>query len=155
MLTTVTGDGLALNHAAISGVTTVIMHRVGIQLLAPASRLVDAETVVVPRHRREVAGDDDFITGFIAAHEDKYRTLMIVDHQPFEAVGIEIKFMQRFMVAVGMVQVAHQPLDAVVPVVATLQQMPVETGVVVPLAAPGELLPINSSFLPGKANSQP
>ena len=59
------------------------------------------------------------------------------------------------MMTVGMVQVAHQPLDAVVPVVAALQQMPVEANVMVPLAALSELIAHKQQLFPRKANSQP
>ena len=50
------------------------------------------------------------------------------------------------MVTVGMVQVTHQSLDAMVPVVAALQQMPVEAAVVVPLAALSELIAHKQQF---------
>ncbi len=73
---------------------------------------------------------------------------MVVDHQPFEAVGVKIQLVQRFMMPVGMVQVAHQPLDAVVPVVAALQQMPVEANVMVPLAALSELIAHKQQLFP-------
>ena len=73
---------------------------------------------------------------------------MVVDHQPFEAVGVKIQLVQRFMMTVGMVQVAHQPLDAVVPVVAALQQVPVEAGVMVPLAALSELIAHKQQLFP-------
>lgn len=49
--------------------------------------------------------------------------------------------MHCFMVAVGVVQIAHQTLDTVVPVIAAFQQMPVEAGVMVPLAATGKFVP--------------
>ena len=52
------------------------------------------------------------------------------------------------MMTVGMVQVAHQPLDAVVPVVAALQQMPVEANVMVPLAALSELIAHKQQLFP-------
>ena len=72
---------------------------------------------------------------------------MVVHHQPLKAVRIEVELVQRFVVAVGQVQVAHQTLHPVVPVVAAFQQVPVEAGVVVPLASLGELIAHKQQFL--------
>ena len=140
MFTTVAGDRVALNDAAVAGVAAVVMHGVGVELFTPAAGLVDAKTILMTRDRGEVAGDDNFVARPVATNKDKYRTLMVVHHQPFEAVGIEIQLVQRFMVTIGMVEVAHQPLDAVVPVIATFQQMPVEACVVVPFAPLSKLI---------------
>lgn len=155
MLTPVAGDGFAFHDAAVTGVATVVVHRVGIQFFTPAPRLVNPETIAVARHRREVAGNDNLIAGFITAHKDKDRTFVIIHHQPFKAVGVKIQLVQRFMVAIGMVQIAYQALDAVMPVIAAFQQMPVQAAIVVPLPPWANSLPINSSFFPGKANIQP
>lgn len=126
------GDSLACHNSAVTGIAAVVVHRVGIQLFAPATRLVNPEAIAVTRYRREVAGNDDLIPRLIATDEDKHRALVIVHNQPFEAVAVKIKLVQRLVTTIGMVQVANQTLDAVVPVVAAFQQMPVEAGVVVP-----------------------
>ena len=99
------------------------------------------------RHRSKVTGNDDFVTLFIATHKDQHRAFFVIHHQPFKAVRVKIQFMHCFMVAVGEVQIAHQTLDTVVPVIAAFQQMPVEAGVMVPLAALGKFVPHEQQFL--------
>ena len=59
---------------------------------------------------------------------------MVVHHQPLKAVRVEVQLVQRFVVAIGQVQVTDQTLYAVVPVVRAFQQMPVKAGIVVPFA---------------------
>lgn len=148
-------DGIALDQSAVTGVTAVVMHGIGVEDFAPFTGLINAKAVMMTWNRRKVAGNDNLVARFIPAHKDKYRALMVVHHQPLKTVRIEVKLVQCFMVAVGQVQIADQPLHAVVPVVSALQQMPVEAGIVVPLAPPGELVAHKQQFLPGKANIQP
>ncbi len=101
-------DLIAVHHAAIARcLLPVIMHRISIENFTPASRLVDAKAVVVARNGRKVAGDDDLVTGFITAYKNQYRAFIVIDHQPLKAVSIEIQLMQRFMVAIGVVEIAH------------------------------------------------
>ena len=71
---------------------------------------------------------------------------MVVHYQPLEAVGVEIQLVEGFVMAIGQVQVTHQTLHAVVPVIAAFQQMPVETGVVVPLAPLGKFIAHKQQF---------
>ena len=148
-------NGVALHQATVTRVAAVVVHGVGIENFAPFARLVNAEAVVFARHRREVAGDDDLVTRLVAAYKDKHRALVVVHHQPLKAVRIEVQLVQRFVVAIGQVQVTDQTLYAVVPVVRTFQQMPVKAGIVVPFAALSELVTHKQQLLPGKANSQP
>lgn len=155
MLTTVAGNLIAVYRAAIACITAVIVHGIGIEDFTPFARLVYAEAIIMTRYRRKVTGNDDFVTLFIATHKDQHRAFFVIHHQPFKAVRVKIQFMHCFMVAVGEVQIAHQTLDTVVPVIAAFQQMPVEAGVMVPLAALANSLPMNSSFLPGNAHIQP
>ncbi len=148
-------NGIALHQTTVTGIAAVVVRGIGIQDFTPLAGLVNPEAIMMARYRGKVAGDDNFVAGFIPSHKDKHRALMVIHHQPLETVRVKIKLMQGFVVTVGQVQVPHQTLYAVVPVVAPFQQMPVEAGVVVPLAPWANSLPINSSFLPGKANIQP
>ena len=100
------------------------------------------------RHRREVAGNDYLVPGFIATDKDKYRPFVIIDNQPLKAVRVKIQFVQRLMMTIGMVQIAHQTLHPVMPVVVPFQQMPVEAGVVVPLPSLGEFIAHKQQFFP-------
>lgn len=155
MLPTVAGDRLACHAAAVAGVAPVVVHRVGVQLFTPAPRLVNPEAIAVTRYWREVARHDYLVPGFIATDKDKHRPFVVIHNKPFKAVGVKIQFVQCLMVAIGMVQIAHQTLHPVMPVVAPFQQMPVEAGVVVPLPPLGKLVAHKQQLFTGKANSQP
>lgn len=155
MLTTVAGNLIAVYRAAIACITAVIVHGIGIEDFTPFAWLINAEAIIMTRHRRKVTGNDNFVTLFIATHKDQHRAFFVIHHQPFKAVRVKIQFMHCFMVAVGVVQIAHQTLDTVVPVIAAFQQMPVEAGIMVPLTALGKFVPHEQQFLPGNAHIQP
>lgn len=81
--------------------------------------MLNTDAIMLARYRREVADNQNFVACFIAANEGKHRILMIVDDAPVEAARITIPAMQRRIVSIAMVEIAHQPLYAVVPVVFT------------------------------------
>lgn len=155
MLATVAGDFIAVYRAAVAGITAVVMHRVSIEDFSPFARLIDTKAIATAGYRRKVAGNDNFITGFITTNKNQHRAFVVIDHQPFKTIAVKVEFMQRFVMTVSVVQVAHQTLYAVVPVIAPFQQMPVEAGVVVPFTAPGKLVTHKQQLLTGKAHIQP
>ncbi len=59
MLTTMAGDFIAVHRAAVAGIATVVMHRVGIEDLTPFAWLIDTEAIAVAGHRRKVTDHDD------------------------------------------------------------------------------------------------
>lgn len=106
-------------------------------------------------HRRKVTDHDDFIADLVTTHESQHRTFIVIYHQPLKAIGVKVELVQRFVMTVGVVQIAHQTLYAVVPVIATFQQVPVEAGVMVPFTSLRKLVAHKQQFLPGKAHIQP
>ena len=54
--------------------------------------------------------------------------------------------MQRFVMTIGQVEVTHQALHAVVPVVTALKQVPVEAGIVIPLTPLSEFVAHEQQF---------
>ena len=135
MLTTMTGDFITVHRTAVASIAAVVMHRIGIEDLTPFPRLIDTEAIAVAGHRRKVADHDDFIADLVTTHESQHRTFVVIYHQPLKAIGVKVELVQRFVMTVGVVQIAHQTLYAVVPVIATFQQVPVEAGVMVPFTS--------------------
>ncbi|SQD00917.1 Uncharacterised protein [Escherichia coli] len=140
MLTTVAGNLIAVYRAAIACITAVIVHGIGIEDFTPFARLVYAEAIIMTRYRRKVTGNDDFVTLFIATHKISTERSLSSTTSHSKPYGSKSSSCIAFMVAVGEVQIAHQTLDTVVPVIAAFQQMPVEAGVMVPLAALGKFV---------------
>ncbi len=78
----VAGNLIAMDHAAVTGVAAMVMGRVGVQHFAPAAGLVDAEAVIVTRHRRKVAGDNHFVAGFIGSPKMNFLPAKVIDWNP-------------------------------------------------------------------------
>ena len=66
------GNLIGMDRPAVPGIAAVVVHRVSIENFAPFTRLIDAKAVIVTRHRREVAGDDNFVPDLIATDKNQY-----------------------------------------------------------------------------------
>ena len=109
-----------------------IVMGVAVEQLFPhaASRYADA--VVHAQHRREVAHHDDLFAVGAPAHETEHIVFEIVRVQPRKSGIGEILLVQRGLLAIGAVQIAHPIAHALMrPIV---QQRPVERLVMVPFA---------------------
>lgn len=116
-----TGDFIAMHRAAVTGIATVVMHRIGIEDFTPFARLIDTEAIAVARYWRKIADNDNFVAGLVTTNKNQHRTFFIVNHQPFKTIAVKVEFMQRLVMAISMVQVTHQTLHPVVPVIAAFQ----------------------------------
>ncbi len=114
-----------------------------------------ADAVARPLHGRHVADHDAGVVPLEAmADPGKDRVLGIAPLDPLEALGLAVAGMQRRLGAVERVEVADQALDA--PVLGPeVDGIPVDLGLVVPLAPLPELAAMNRSFLPGWPHMNP
>ena len=63
----------------------------------------EADAVAVARHRGKVADGDQLIALRIVAREREHRVVVIVDHQPLEAVRAVVALVQRRLLPVAVV----------------------------------------------------
>src|SRR6266567_7951296 len=108
------------------------MVRVGVERLAPASSVGQAEAVVLAGDRREVADASHRplpVRGNAEEREDVAGDLVRVE--PTEAGRLEVDLVERGLRAVDRVQVADETMHARMTLL--LEQLPVERRVVVPL----------------------
>lgn len=155
MLTTMTGDFITVHRTAVASIAAVVMHRIGIEDFTPFARLVNTEAIAMAGHRRKVTDHDDFIANLVTTHESQHRTFVVIHHQPLKAIGVKVELVQCFVMTIGEVQIAHQTLYAVMPVITAFQQVPVEAGVMVPFTSLRKLVAHKQQFLTGKAHIQP
>ena len=121
---------------------------VAVEHLFPAQALRDADAEAAARHRREVAHTEDGTRPVAAvAQEADDALVVVVAVDPLEAGRIVVQLVQRRLLAIQAVEVGHPLLDPAV--LRELQQVPVERGVVVPLAILPELAPHEEELLPG------
>src|SRR6202043_3664241 len=99
-----------------------------------AARHTDA--IVNAHERREVAYDEDHFAAALSQECDDAR-LVVVAVDPLEALPAEVERVQRCRCHVEAIELAHPALHSGVQRV--LQHMPVETCIMVPLAALAEL----------------
>src|SRR5947209_2007932 len=100
--------------------------------LEPATRQWHADLIVVARHRREVEDRNDQLIVRASTHEADHALLGVGDVNPRETGWVEVKLVQRFLVAHDPVQVSCPSAQPVVH--RLIQQMPVEALLVVPFA---------------------
>src|ERR1051325_6520628 len=75
-----------LDAAGVSQAAAIIIARVAVEDLSPPAAARRADAVVQPRHRREVARDEDNIVRRLAfAHETQRAPLRVVAVDPLEA----------------------------------------------------------------------
>ncbi len=97
-----------------------------------------ADAVALARDGREIADAGERSPAFgPEAQEREDVALPVVRIEPAEPRRLEIHLVQRGLGTVDRVQVAYEPLNA--RVLGTLEQLPVERDVVIPLRLLGEL----------------
>src|SRR4051794_14329872 len=103
---------LGLDYAAVSDARAAVALGVRVEDLAPAAGERQADAVALARHRREVHdADDGLLTVLAPAREGQHRVLGVVGLDPLERRRIVLALPHRRLLAVGVVEVADQPLD--------------------------------------------
>src|SRR5215469_297475 len=102
--------GLDRTHIPLPAAT--IQGGVAVQNLPPGAAKGNANTVIVARHRCEVAYNrDDLISVSTSPQIADYAFIRIVRVYPFEACGGEILKKERWAAAIGAIQVLHPSLQ--------------------------------------------
>src|SRR5437879_4815607 len=136
-----------VDSAQVSLAAAAINRRVAVDELEPATRQWHADLIVVARHRREVEDRNDQLIVRASAHEADHALLGVGDVNPRETGWVEVKLVQRLLLAHDPVQVAGPSAQPVVH--RLVQQVPVEALLVVPFA------PLSKLADPGQTRSDP
>src|SRR5207249_7034450 len=119
------GARLGLDTAQVADVRAAVELGVGVDRLAPATAVRQADPVLLAWDGREVGdGGDGALTVAGHANEGNDVALDVVRVQPAEARGLEVDLVQRRLAPVDAVQVANQALHA--RVLRAVEQVPVE-----------------------------
>src|SRR5258708_18608560 len=107
----------------------------------------DAETIIAPDDRREIADDEQETFAVVGtSQERKDARIAVVAGDPTETVRVEIALMQLGPRAVRGVKVANQRLHT--PVLRMIQEMPRQRLIVIPFRGLRELIPHEQELLP-------
>src|SRR5262249_11905546 len=132
------GKGCRVDHPRFPWPAPAVMLRVTVQALGPKPAKRNTHTVVFAGHGRKVAyHEHKIVRSTPLAQEADHAVISVVAIDPFEALGREVKFEQRWLSAIKRIQVANPALDTSVQGV--LQDMPFQTFVMLPLALLTEL----------------
>src|SRR5215471_5670014 len=127
-----------LHLALIAIATPLIVSGIAVEHLTPHAAVWRPNLVVETRYRREVADHQDAVAGRPALAQKAYDTAFdVITIYPGEGLRVAVTLIERWCLSVEMVQVRHPPLQA--SVWRKRQQMPVQAGIVMPLAPLAEL----------------
>src|SRR5690606_1167187 len=142
----VAGDRLRFAAAAVADVRAAVEARVAVEDLAIVARAGDADPVVEPRHGSEAEAGDRDVAALASTQKGEKARLPVVEIDPFEAAPFEVDLMERGRLAIHTVQVAHEAIDASVPI--DLEEMPIDALVAIPFASLSELSALEEELLP-------
>src|SRR6185436_243463 len=112
------GNRFGLHAAEIADVASAVDGRIAVQQLPVPARSRHADTVAMPRHRREVAGTDNVLRLIPRPTDEGHgRLLPVVEVDPLKTGPLEIHFMERRLGPVEPVEIAHPPVDPTMRVV--------------------------------------
>src|SRR5688572_11685287 len=138
MIAAMCGFGYGFDTAEITDAAAAVVGGVAVEDLAPVAAMRHAYAIVFARKRRAVAHHNDLMTGRAAlTHEAEHTVRRVVGIDPLEAFVREIGFVQRGVVPIREIEVAHPALQTRVQ--GKVQKMPVEAGVVIPFAVLADL----------------
>ena len=141
-------EGCHRSQVAYAG--SAIHWRVRVQDFFPAAAVGQPDAIVAALFRREIRNDGDRLGPRAApAHPGEYGVQVIVRDDPLKAFRFAIAGMKRGLLAVQLVQVADERLNAAV--VGVFENLPVEGGVEVPFVPLAELLAHEQKLLAGIA----
>src|SRR5262245_58395468 len=107
------GHRRALDAAEVALPAAAVWLGLAVEELLPPSGKRDPDAESVPRHGREVAGDDDEVGGTLPAPQIDERALLgIAAVDPGEPLGLAVELVQRGGGAQRGVQIADPALDA-------------------------------------------
>src|SRR5262245_2724604 len=131
-------DGGGLHLALIPVATPLVVPGIAIEYLTPHATVRCPNLVVETRHRREVADHQDALAGRPALAQKAHDTAFdVVTVDPGEAQWVAVALIKCWHLLVEMIQVRYPPLQA--GVWRKLEQVPVQAGIVMPLAPLAEL----------------
>lgn len=134
----VRGKILGRDTPQVPEAASAVQDGVAVGDLCPETRGRHSQPVMLTRHRREVECGEDAGAGRPAlAHQRERAVLPIVAVDPLEARGLKVQGVESGFSPVETVQIRHPALNA--RMWSVLQQMPVETRVVIPLRSLAEL----------------
>src|SRR6185437_12594295 len=114
----------------------------------------NAHAIILPRHRREVAHDDNKVFWIQRlADECQHAIRRVVRLEPFEAVPLEIHFMHGALARMQTIQITDQILHAFVP--RRILKLPLDLSAIPELMSLRQFAAHESSFLPGCAYIYP
>src|SRR5687767_10085818 len=94
-------DQLRLNPAAVPQIAAAVVGRVAVQQLAIETGLRYADAIPGPRRGCEVACDHDDVIRILGSPEEAHRALFpVLEVDPFEALRLEVNFIQRGLRAI-------------------------------------------------------
>src|SRR5580704_7445639 len=144
---TVPGDLLRGHCTSVSLIAATIESRVAVENLAIDTRSRNADAITGAHDRRKIAYADELsATGRRDTHEGDHVLIGIVVIDPLETRRLVVFFAQRRLGAIDTVEIADQALNAAM--VGLVEQIPIETGVVIPFAPLAKLSPHKENFFP-------
>src|SRR5581483_9681657 len=146
MVLAVHGHRGGIRSPEIADAGSAVNGGVAVQELAPKTRPRDAQTVVLPRHRCEVAHHDNFFFT-VAAQKADHRLFPIAAIDPTETLALVVASEQRGLGAVQAIEIADQAPQARMPRI--VEQVPIEAGVVIPFPPLAELPAHEQELLAG------
>ena len=124
------GNVLGLDAAEISYVAAAVRFSIRVDELTIEAGLGNAQAVVVTHHGRCVHHECDDVAVARFSQERDDAVIGVVKIDPIKSfVGI-VELPERWLVFVNVIQMLHQPAQAIVP--RQLKQLPIEIDVVVP-----------------------
>src|SRR5690242_1992674 len=138
MIPPVGRNGVRVDATEIAHAAAAINGRVGVDDLPPVSRERNAEKVILARHGREIAGDENHLLAVAALADVRECALLgVAAVDPLETVRVEVELVERGLGRVDTIEIgnpAHQPR-----MLAILEHPPLETFLMLPFAALAEL----------------
>src|SRR5262245_8622954 len=104
-------DGSRLHPTLIAIATPLIVPGIAVECLTPHAARWRPNLVVATRYRRKVADHQDAVAGRPALAQKAHATALdVVTIYPGEGLRVAVTLIERWCLAVEMVQVRHPPL---------------------------------------------
>src|SRR5687767_5401492 len=134
MISPVRRYGMRAHAAVVADAAAAVVGRIRVDELAPITLARDTDEIVLPRHRREVADDENDVFGVARFADERHRALLgVAAVDPLETVRVEVELIKGRLGRVDAVQIGHPVHEAAV--LGVLEHPPFEAFLVLPFAA--------------------